>query len=1061
MSLPRPSLRFSRLLSSAASLLCLLVLAAPAGAQDPPPPVDPALYSTMEWRLIGPFRGGRSVAVAGVAGQPDTYYFGGVGGGVWKTTDAGVRWENVSDGFLETASVGALAVAPSDPNVVYVGMGEHAPRGVTTSHGDGVYRSTDAGRTWTHLGLVETRAMSRIIVHPDDPDWVYVAAQGAPYGPTPERGIYRSRDGGQTWDHLLFVNETTGASDLSMDPSNPRILYAATWDHQRDPWVVRSGGEGSGLWKSTDGGDTWTRLTEGLPDLMGKVGVSVSGANPDRVYAMIEAEPDGGVYRSDDAGDTWTRVNQTRGLRSRPWYYIEVFADPMDENTVYVLNAPFWKSIDGGRTFQSIRVGHGDTHDLWINPADNRNMILADDGGGEITFNGGTSWSSLNNQPTAQFYRVNADNRTPYWVYGGQQDNSSVAIKSRDLDGGIGPADFRPSAGCESAYIAFDPDDPRYQYGGCYLGQISERDEATGLTRNVQVRPGLPASVPAVDLKYRFNWNAPILVSPHDPGTLYHAANHLLRSTDRGHSWEEISPDLTKDDPRYQGPGGAPITNEGAGGEIYGTIFSVAPSPVDPDVIWTGSDDGLVHVTRDGAATWTNVTPPDLPDELGVNSVEASPHEPGVAYVAFTAYKFNDFTPYAYRTDDYGASWTRITDGIPPDHWVRVIREDTERRGLLYAGTELGAFVSFDDGARWQSLQLDLPITPITDLKVHRGDLVASTQGRAFWILDDLSPLRQVHADHAAVAGADAWLFRPRAVIRQTGGGGFGGGPGPTQGRNPPAGAVVHFRLKDAPTDSTEVTLRFLDDEETVLRTFSTRPGDGPDAPDSLDVEQGMNRHVWDLRREEVAGVEGLFVFGSLRGARVPPGTYTARLTVGDAAPLTARFEVRDLPQLTTEITASDHSARETLLGEIRTTLERLHGGVTTMGAVRAQVDAAIERTEEHPQSARIREAGTALVDSVQAVDSMLVQRSWTTGQDPTVFRTRLNQFFIYLMSAVDGTPGAPTQGMTDQFRELSEEWAQQESRVEWILGPGVDAFNALLRELGVQAVEVGRRMVS
>lgn len=1041
-----------------------LLVAQPVAAQGDPV-IDPEFTSTMAWRMIGPFRGGRSVAVAGVIGDPRTYYFGGVGGGIWKTDDAGTQWRNVSDGFVATASVGALAVAPSDPNVVYAGMGEHAPRGVTTSHGDGVYRSTDAGKTWTHLGLTETRAISRVIVHPDDPDHVYVAAQGAPYGPSEERGIYRSYDGGQNWEQLLFVNETSGASELSMDPTNPRILYAGFWDHQRDPWQVRSGGPGSGLWKSTDGGDNWTPINNGLPELMGKTAVSVSGANPDRVFAMIEAEPDGGVFRSDDAGASWTRVNDTRGLRSRPWFYIEIFADPVDENTVYVLNAPFWRSIDGGRTFQSIRVGHGDTHDLWINPDDNSNLILADDGGGEVTFNGGQSWSTLNNQPTAQFYRVNADNQYPYWVYGGQQDNSSVAIKSRDLDGSIGPADFRPSAGCESAYLAFDPDNPRYQYGGCYLGQITERDEATGLSRNVQVRPGMPASVEPRNMKYRFNWNAPIVVSPFDASVIYHGSNHLLRSNDRGNSWEEISPDLTKDDPRYQGPGGGPITNEGAGGEIYGTLMSVAPSTVDEQVIWTGSDDGLIHVTRDGGANWTNVTP-NLPEEFGVNTIDASPHEAGAAYVAYTAYKFNDFTPMVYKTSDFGESWQRITSGIPDEHWVRVVREDTEQRGLLYAGTELGAFVSFNDGDDWQPLQLNLPITPITDLKVHQGDLVAATQGRAFWILDDLSPLRQLHAYSDAIESADAWLFEPRPAYRQGGGGFFGGGGG-TSAANPPGGAIVHFHLTEdalAPNDdgeAPEVRMEFLDASGTVIRAYSTQPGDEPGAPSRMSARAGMNRMAWNLRREAVPGVDGLFVFGTLRGGMVPPGAYRARMTVGDAEPRESPVSVIDIPQLVADVSDREHQARETLLAQVRAELERLHGGVTTMGTVTEQVEAAIERTEDHAQAERIKEAGAMLTDSVAAVDSMLVQRKWTTGQDPTVFTTRLNQFFIYLHSAVDGSPGAPTQGMADQFDELKAEWDEYEGRIDWILGPGVDAFNELLRELGVQAVEIGRRVVS
>ncbi|MEZ4415439.1 MAG: glycosyl hydrolase [Gemmatimonadota bacterium] len=1050
-----------------ASLVLLGFLPASGSAQraarTESPVADPALYSTMAWRLVGPFRGGRSVAVAGVRDQPQTYYFGGVGGGVWKTSDAGITWTNISDGQISTASVGAIAVAPSDPNVVYLGMGEHAPRGVTTSHGDGVYRSTDAGKTWTHLGLTSTRAISRIVVHPQNPDVVYVAAQGAPYGPSAERGIYRSLDGGTSWEKVHYVSETAGASELSMDPANPRILYAAFWDHVREPWEVRSGGPGSGLWKSTDAGTTWAKLERGLPALMGKIGVSVSGANPDIVYAIVEAEPEGGVFRSDDAGASWRRVNNVRGLRSRPWYYMEIFADPNDENTVYALNAPLWKSIDGGRTFSSVSVGHGDTHDLWIRPGDPDNLILADDGGAEITFNGGESWSSIMNQPTAQFYRVNADNRVPYWIYGGQQDNTSVAIKSRDFDGAIGPEDFRASAGCESAWVAFDPDRPRFQYGGCYLGQINEIDDLLQTSRNVQVRPGMPASIQPKDMRYRFNWNAPIVVSPFDGNVLYHGGNHLLMSRDRGTSWTEISPDLTRDDETKQGPGGTPITNEGAGGEVYGTIYTIAPSPVDRNVIWTGSDDGLVQVTQDGGRTWTNVTPA-LPEAM-INAVEASPHEAGAAYIAVTRYKFNDFAPMAYKTTDFGRTWTAIADGIPAEHWVRVIREDSERRGLLYLGTELGIFVSFDDGAHWQSLQLGLPLTPITDLKVHQGDLLASTQGRAFWVLDDLSPIRQLHAARAEIAAADAWLFQPRDTYRQfPGGGGFGGGRGAV-GSNPPSGVVVHFKLAASAIDTSAtaapITLQFLDAEGTLIRTFTTRPGDEPDAPSRLDVKAGMNRVAWNLRHETVPNVEGLFTFGSRAGRMVPPGQYRVVLSLGEREQLETSVRVMDVPQVAAEVNAADHAARDRLAQQIRDELVALHQSVNTLQGVNAQVEGAVDRTKEHPRRDTIQAAARMLADSIQAVDSMLVNRNWTTGQDPTVFPTRLNQFFLYLRSAVDGMPGAPTQGMLDQFRELTEEWRTYRSRIDWILGPGVGGFNELLDSLGVKAVEVGRRVVS
>ena len=1046
-----------RFTASLAAVAAALTLAAPGVRAQTAAPVDTTLYSTLQWRLVGPFRGGRSVAVAGVRGQPDVYYFGGVGGGVWKTVDRGITWNNVTDGYVGTASVGAIAVAPSDPNVVYAGMGEHAPRGVTTSHGDGVYRSTDAGRTWTHLGLEATRAISRIVVHPTDPDRVWVAAQGSPYGPTQDRGIYRSEDGGKTWTKVLFVSEDAGASDLSMDPTNPRILYASFWDHTRYPWKIRSGGPGSGIWKSTDGGDTWTRSTQGLPELMGKVGVSVSGGNPDRVYAIVESEPRGGVYRSDDAAKTWTLVSDNRGLRPRPWYYMEIFADPTNENVAYVMNAPLWRTVDGGKTWTALRQEHGDNHDLWINPDDPDNFINANDGGAAVTFNGGETWSTERNQPTAQFYRVNADNRWPYRLYGGQQDNTSVRIKSRDFDGGIGWEDFGPSAGCESAYLAFDPDDPRFQYGGCYLGQIDEYDELTGIDRNVQAEPGMPASIQPRDMTWRFNWNAPIVASPQDPGTIYHGGNVLLRTTDRGNSWDVVSPDLTRNDTTKQGKGGGPITNEGAGGEVYGDIFTIAPSPLDAQVIWTGSDDGLIHVTRDGGQTWTDVTPKGLP-EAQINALDASPHDAGTAYAAVTRYKFSDFTPMAYRTTDYGKTWTKITDGIPAEHWVRVVREDPERKGLLYAGTELGAYVSFDDGAHWEPLQLNLPVTPVTDLKVHRGDLIAATQGRAFWILDDLSPLRELAARHDQVAAAPVWLYETGPAYRQGGYGGFGGGD-PTEGKNPPNGAVLQFRLQDAPTG--EVRLDILNPAGTVVRTYTTEPGKGPGAPSKLTAKQGMNRVVWNLNRESVPGVEDLYTFGSLAGGTVAPGTYTARLTVAGLDPVQTKVEVRDIPQVAAEVTAADHAARDALLARIRTDLTALHGGVGEMGDIGTQVAAVLERTSEMPDSARISAAGTALTDSIAAADSMLVQRNWHNGQDPTVFPTRLNQFFIYLHDAVADTPGAPTESMQKRYEELTRQWEQYRGRVQWILGPGVDGFNRLLEELGVPAVGTGRKTIS
>ncbi|MBS1241730.1 MAG: glycosyl hydrolase repeat-containing protein, partial [Gemmatimonadetes bacterium] len=854
-----------------------LGMALPAAAQALP--IDPSLYKPLAWRNIGPFRGGRAVAAAGVVQQPRTFYFGSTGGGVWKTEDAGESWTNVSDGFFKTGSVGAIEVAPSDPNVVYVGMGEHPVRGVMTSHGDGVYRSTDAGKTWTHLGLEKTRAISRIRVHPNDPDLVYVAAQGSPYGASKERGIYRSKDGGKTWTLIHSVNESTGASDLAIDPGNPRVLYAAYWDHLRTPWQVRSGGPGSGIYKSTDGGDTWTKLEAGLPKLMGKVGVSVSPVDPNLVWAIIEAEK-GGLYRSEDAGKTWSLVNGDRLIQTRSWYYMEVYADTRDRETVYVLNAPMLRSIDGGRTFKTLNIAHGDTHDLWISPVNHDAMILTDDGGAAVSFNAGRTWSTQQNQPTAQFYRVNTDHRFPYRVYGGQQDNSSVIIMSSNPAGyGIGEKEWFDGPGCESAYLAFDPDHPRYVYGGCYQGIISEMDTETGYTRDIAAYPATNLAIDPKDQKYRFNWNAPIITSPHDPKVIYHGGNVLLRSSDRGNTWTEISPDLTRNDKSRQGPGGAPITNEGAGGEVYGTIFTVAESPKQAGVIWTGSDDGLVHVTQDGGKTWQNVTPRDLP-ESQINAVEASPHDAATAYIAVTRYKFNDYTPYFFRTRDFGKSWQRIVNGIGDESWARVIREDPVRKGLLYAGTELGAYVSFDGGDRWQPLQQNLPVVPVTDLKIQGNDLVAATSGRAFWIMDDVSLLRQLTPELTAKTMA---MVETGPAYRLPGGG-FSL-PIPRIGQTPPSGAQLLFYLKSAPDSATVGTLEILDQTGAVIRTWKTKPGK-PDASgtkaDSLALQQGMNRVRWNLRYAGPEGIPGVVSFGGGPGGRmVVPGEYQARLTVG------------------------------------------------------------------------------------------------------------------------------------------------------------------------------------
>ena len=728
--------------------------------QGPNPPAGPppSLHQSMTWRNIGPFLGGRAVATAGIAGQPNTFYFGGAGGGVFRTTDSGATWANVTDGFLNTSSVGAIAVAPSDANVIYVGMGEYTPRNTTLSHGDGIYKSTDGGHTWSHLGLDSTRSISRIEINPTNADLLYVAAQGTPYVPSRDRGVYRSKDGGASWQKVLFVDDTTGPADLAMDPTNPRILYAAMWDHQRKPWDLRSGGPGSGIYKSTDAGDTWQKLSNGLPPVMGRVGIAVA-ADPDRIYAVVEHDTRGGLYRSDDAGKSWTLINASWSLIARGWYYCRVTADPKNPNVVWVVNTPLLRSIDGGHTFEEVAVAHVDNHEIWINSSDPKRMILANDGGATVSQDGGSSWSTQDNQPTGQFYRVNTDQNFPYRVYGGQQDSTTVGIASATAGGGITARDWYPVGGCESGFVAFNPVSTESIYAGCWGGEITEFEQSTHDDINVMAYPRMYFGMPLRDFKYRFNYNAPLLVSKHDPGVIYHASQKVLRSDNRGISWREISPDSTNPKPETQGIGGGPFWPEG---EIYDTITYLAESPHDKNVLWSGSDDGVIALTRNGGQTWQRFGLPGLPDAQ-INEIEVSPFEPATAYVAATRFKFDDYRPYVFKTSNFGQSCERISDGLPADGWSRVVREDPVRKGLLYVGTETGVSVSFDGGKDWQSLQLNLPNTPVTDLQVHDTDLVASTMGRAFWILDDVTPLRQIDAK---VSSSPAYLFVPRPAIR-------------------------------------------------------------------------------------------------------------------------------------------------------------------------------------------------------------------------------------------------------------------------------------------------------
>ncbi len=1026
------------------------------------PAVDSSLLQALEWRSIGPFRGGRAVAIAGVPSQPLTFYMGTTGGGVWKTDDAGLNWRNITDKYFRTGSVGAIAVADDDPNVIYVGMGEHPVRGVASSHGDGVYKSTDAGRTWSHLGLEATKQISAVVVHPRNSDIVYVGAQGSRWAPTEDRGVYKSTDGGRTFRRVLFVDPKAGVSALSMDPANPRVLYAAFWEHQRVPWQVRSGGPNSGIWKSTDGGETWNRLTNGLPALMGKIGVAVSPANPDRVFAIIEAA-DGGFFRSDDAGATWRRLVETTDIRARSWYYMNVFADPTNADVVYVMNAPIWKSIDGGRTFQVLPATHGDNHWLWINPANPLVMANANDGGGSITLNGGKSWSTQNNQPTAQIYRISADDAPDYFVYGGQQDNTSVAIKSRVFGSfEIGDKDWEIHGGCESAHVTFDPKNPRFTYANCYQGIIEEYDRVTGMRRNVQSWPALGLAEPSDQMKYRFNWNSPVMGSPHDGSTIYHAANVVFRSNDRGFTWTVISPDLTRNDKSRQGVGGFPITNEGAGGEIYGTIFAVSESPVQRGVIWDGTDDGNVQLTRDDGKTWVHETPKNRPNDAIVNAIDPSHFDAGTAYIAMMRYKWNDDQPYLFRTTDFGQTWTRITTGIPTVEATRVIREDNVLKGLLYAGTERGVYVSFDDGGNWQSLQRNLPHVPVTDLKVHHDDLAISTEGRAFWIMDDVTPLRQMAQARVATG---PFLFKPRQALRIDWDAGSGNGAG----RNPVPGANIRYVLTQ-PADSTrEVKLEIVDAAGNIVRTYSSkpdpnrsaagggRPFGGGTASGTLPGRKGMNSFAWDLRSMPPVTVPGLFLPDPVIGYRVAPGQYTVRL-LADGRTLSEQVTVVGDPRV--DVSNADRERAVAAAKSIWQRMNEIHQSVLDLRNVRDQVKDAADRAKGVVDGAQLVTMGQSLAARADTVDESMAQAKSRNGQDIINFRNGISAQFAYLQSAIDNSDAAPTQGMTSRAVEVEAQWTQIRARLDALMND-IERFNALLKEKGVPGVVVPKKTIS
>jgi len=1031
-------------------LMTLLSLVASPVSARTGSSVDTTLLKGLEWRMVGPYRGGRVTTVAGVPGKPMLYYMGATGGGVWKTENAGTSWENISDEYFKVGTIGAVAVSESDNNVLYVGTGESPIRGVTTAQGDGVWKSTDAGKTWKHVGLEKSGQIARIEIHPTDPDIAWVAVQGQIWGPNEERGVFRTTDGGQSWEHVLKVSANTGAADISLDPTNPRILYAAMWNHGRKPWFIHSGGTDGGIYKSINGGDSWKKLTGGLPKMVGKIGVDVSASNPDRVYAIIEAEPKkGGLWRSDDAGKTWSLINSHRVLHSRAWYYIHITADPVDENTVYVLNVPMMKSVDGGKSWEKMSTPHGDHHDHWINPINNKNMINANDGGATVTFDGGKTWSSIINQPTAQFYRVTTDNLKPFRIYGGQQDYSTVAIASQSHDGGIGVEDYFDAGGGESAQIAFDPDEPTLIYATTINGTLTEYDHSTRLTRSIIPFPESVYGKDSRDLKYRTNWNAPVAVSPHDPSIIYYGTQMVLRSTDRGANWTEYSPDLTRNDPEKQGRNGGPLTPENVGAEFYNTIFYIVESPHEKNLIWVGSDDGLVHIKRDVGSEWENVSP-SHPGEAMINAIEISPHDKATAYLAVTAYKLNDFKPYIYKTSNYGKHWQRIDKGLPQDAFVRVVREDPTQRGLLYAGTELGMYVSFDDGESWESLDLNLPPVPITDLTIRQDKLVAATQGRGFWVLDDLFVVRQADDDFSA---KDLHVFTPGTAEQSPG----SGKAGLFEAANPEHGVPLYYYL-DAETEE-PFSIEILDDTGNIVRSYSGKEGDferckisnmDPRSPFELEyapTKKGLNKWTWDMQRQGLKCIENITLFAGFDGPRVGPGSYSARISAGKTVQ-TVSFELKMDPRLSAskeDIQFWSERLTEVgkLLGETLESLESLRQAKQQIAALMT----------EYPEEENLQATGATAIEKMTAWDGKIIQVLHQTYEDEDAWETMLAGQLRYLMDVIDETGAPVTGGALLRLEVLKAEWAGRQAELRAIRSGYVDVINEWAKRQGIPHV--------
>jgi photosystem II stability/assembly factor-like uncharacterized protein len=993
-------------------------------------------YESLHYRSIGPHRGGRSAAVTGVPGKPNLFYFGATGGGVWKTQDGGQTYENISDGYFG-GSIGSVSVAKSDPNVIYVGGGEVTLRG-NVSSGYGIWKSVDAGKTWSFSGLPKSRHIPRIVIDPNNHNIVYAAVLGNIYKPTAERGVFKSIDGGKSWKKVLFTNNYSGAVELVMDPTNPRTLFAATWRVNRTPYSLNSGGEGSALWKSTDQGENWTEVSnhKGFADgILGIIGVTVSPVNPQRVWAIVENKDKGGVYRSEDGGSTWNHINDSRALRQRAWYYSKIYADTQDEDILYVMNVSYHKSKDGGKTFKSNNAPHGDHHDLWIAPEDNNRMIIGDDGGAQITYNGGSTWSTYHNQPTAQFYRVTTDNSFPYRIYVAQQDNSTLRVNHRSAGSGISEEDWEPTAGGESAHLAIDPLDNDIVYGGSYGGYLTRLNHKTNSERGINVWPDNPMGYGAEGMKYRFQWNFPIHFSKHNPKKLYTFSNHVHVSEDEGQSWKIISPDLTRNDPQKLKSSGGPITQDNTGVEYYCTIFAANESPLREGLMWVGSDDGLLHLTQDGGVSWKNVTPLNMPKWLMINSIEPSPFDPAVCYVAGTLYKTGDFKPYLYKTTDYGITWSIITKGISSEHFTRVLRADPEKKGLLYTGTETGMYISHDDGKTWHPFQLNLPIVPVTDLTIKDNSLIVATQGRSIWILDDLTVLHQIDKN---TASEPIKLFKPKDSYRTQG---SYTESSLTEGTNLPNGVIIHFNLKDFNKEKDTVALHFKEEDGTLIKTFSSS-----DEQNKLELKEGGNTFVWDTRYQGSETIEGMiFWSASFLGAKAVPGKYKVVLEKNEVS---QEEDFVILPDPRSEVSVSEMKLQFDFVNKVNTTVDEAHKAIKNIRNIREKLETFKTNYSNNENVSDLIAKANELNTFLTNIEKALYQIKNKSNQDPLNFPIRLTNKLGHLNSLVTNNDFPPTDQDEAVRIELTEKVNLHLANYNKLISSDLEAFNIAFAKL-------------